>query len=256
MSPHEQFAEDLTLHALGALRGDEKRVIEQHLASCSSCRSEFIALQSDAAMLALSATGPVPSASVREKLLSATAPETQRVLQIIPRRRPWALAFAFSLAAVLVVVAAFLWNENRNLTKTLANVNRSFTEQQDQLTQAQDLVNTLTSQESRRITLVAAKSTPQPQGKVFYLPGKAHLVFLASNMAPLPAGRAYELWLIPVNGSPIPAGLFTADAHGSGSIVNPPLRAGVEAKAFAITVEPESGSSAPTSQIIMLGAGE
>lgn len=255
MSVHEQFAEDLALHALGVLQGPEKRALEQHLDECASCRSELSELQADAALLALTATGPAPSSRVREQLLKATAPEP-RVVQVVPRRRSWAFAFAFSAAAALALIAAFLWNENRGLKGTLAEANRSFSEQQDQLRQAQDLVNTLTSQESRRITLVAAKSVPQPQGKIFYLPGKARLVFLASNMAQLPPNRVYELWLIPLTGAPIPAGLFKADAHGSGSIVNPPLQAGVEAKAFAITVEPEGGSPAPTSQIIMLGAGE
>jgi anti-sigma-K factor RskA len=255
MSLHEQFADDLALHALGALPAPERRALEQHLAECSSCRNELSEMQMDASLLALSVTGPAPSRHVREDLLRATAPEP-RAVKVVAPRRPWALAFSFSLAAVLALIAAFLWNENRGLKDTLSTVTRNLSEQQDQLMQAQDLVNTLTSQESRRITLVAAKSVPQPQGKVFYLPGKAHLVFLASNMAPLPPNRIYELWLIPLTGAPIPAGLFKADAHGSGSIVNPPLQAGVEAKAFAITVEPEGGSSAPTSQILMSGAGE
>src|SRR5579863_3957793 len=252
MSVHEQFAEDLALHALGVLQGPDKRALEQHLSECASCRSELSELQADAALLALTATGPSPSSRVREDLLRATAPEP-RIVLTAPRRRPWRLAFSFSMAAALALIAAFLWNENRILKNTLAEASRNLSAQQDQLTQAQDLVNTLTSQESRRITLVAAKSAPQPQGKVFYLPGKAHLVFLASNMAPLPSDRVYELWLIPTTGVPIPAGLFRTDAHGSGSIVNPSLQSGVEAKAFAITVEPEGGSAAPTSQIIMLG---
>jgi hypothetical protein len=38
-------------------------------------------------------------------------------------------------------------------------------------------------------------------------------------------------------------------------VMNPALPAGVEAKAFAITIEPEQGSSAPTSEIIMKDAG-
>jgi anti-sigma-K factor RskA len=255
MSVHEQFAEDLALHALGALRGPERRALEQHLSECALCRSELVELQADASLLALTATGPMPSAHVREELLRATTPE-RRIVQVAPRRRPWALTLAFSAAAALALIAAFLWSENRDLKNTLAKTSRSYSAQQSQLTQAQDLINTLTSEESRRVTLVAAKSVPQPQGKVFYLPGKARLVFLASNMSPLPPNRVYELWLIPLNGAPIPAGLFKADAHGSGSIVNPPLRAGLEAKAFAITVEPEGGSPAPTSEIIMLGAGE
>lgn len=255
MSVHEQFGEDLALHALGALQEPEKRALEQHLAECPSCRSELLELQANASLLALTATGPTPSLRAREELFRATASQP-RVVKVVPQRQGWALAFAFSAVAVLALIAAFLWKQNSNLNATLAEVNRDFSSQQDQLTQAQDLINTLTSQEARRITLVAAKSVPQPQGKVFYLPGKAHLVFLASNMAPLPPDRVYELWLIPLNGAPIPAGLFKADAHGSGSILNPPLRPGLEAKAFAITVEPEGGSAAPTSQIIMLGAGE
>ena len=80
--------------------------------------------------------------------------------------------------------------------------------------------------------------------------------FLASNLQALPPQKAYELWLIPMNGAPIPAGVFKPDAHGSAAVVEPPLPAGVQAKAFAITVEPESGSSAPTLPVVMLGLGE
>jgi hypothetical protein len=38
--------------------------------------------------------------------------------------------------------------------------------------------------------------------------------------------------------------------------VNPPLPAGVEAKAFAITMENEAGSAVPTMPILMMGSGE
>jgi anti-sigma-K factor RskA len=75
-------------------------------------------------------------------------------------------------------------------------------------------------------------------------------------MPALPPQKAYELWLIPMSGSPVPAGVFKPDAHGSGSVVNPPLPAGLEAKAFAITIENEAGSPTPTSPILMSGAGE
>jgi anti-sigma-K factor RskA len=75
-------------------------------------------------------------------------------------------------------------------------------------------------------------------------------------MPSLPPQKAYELWLIPVQGAPIAAGVFKPDAHGRGSIVNPPLPANTEAKTFAITVENEAGSPVPTSPVIMVGAGE
>jgi anti-sigma-K factor RskA len=75
-------------------------------------------------------------------------------------------------------------------------------------------------------------------------------------MPALPPQKAYELWLIPTSGNPIPAGVFKPDARGNASVVNPPLAAGTEAKAFAITVEDEAGSAAPTTPAVMVGAGE
>jgi hypothetical protein len=124
-----------------------------------------------------------------------------------------------------------------------------------QLNELRQIAAPIIAPEAQRVTLVAAKSKPQPQGKAFYLRNRSSLVFLASNMPPLPPHKAYELWLIPVSGNPLPAGVFKPDSRGSGSVVNPPLPPGTEAKAFAITVENEAGSPAPTTPILMMGAG-
>ena len=125
-----------------------------------------------------------------------------------------------------------------------------------ELQRAREVVSTLTATDALRVTLVAAKTPPQPQGKAIYVRDRSSLIFLASNFQGLPAQKAYELWLIPTNGAPIPAGVFKPDSHGSATVINPPLPMGVEAKAFAITVEPENGSSVPTMPILMIGAGE
>ena len=69
------------------------------------------------------------------------------------------------------------------------------------------------------------------------------------------AKKAYELWLIPMQGAPVPAGVFKPDVHGSAMVVNPPLPPGIEAKTFAITIEPEGGSQNPTMPIVMIGNG-
>jgi len=97
--------------------------------------------------------------------------------------------------------------------------------------------------------------TKMPAGKAIYSRDRSGLVFVASNLQPVPAQKAYELWLIPVKGAPIPAGMFKPDSHGMAMVMNPPLPSGVEAKAFAITIEPEQGSSAPTAPIVMMGTG-
>ena len=148
-----------------------------------------------------------------------------------------------------------LWRQNSDLNQRLSSLQAESVQQQVELERAREIVSTLTATDALRVTLVAAKTPPQPQGKAIYVRNRAGLIFLANNMPQLPPQKIYELWLIPANGVPIPAGLFKPDSRGSATVVNPPLPSGVEAKAFAITVEPVAGSAAPRSLPILLGAG-
>jgi anti-sigma-K factor RskA len=156
----------------------------------------------------------------------------------------------------VVLFALSLWQQNSALKQTLASAISQQAKSAREMEELRRIAAPIIEPEAQRVTLVAAKTPPQPQGKAFYLRSRGSLVFLANNMLPLPPQKAYELWLIPVSGAPIPAGVFKPDAHGSASVVNPPLPAGVEAKAFAITVENEAGSPAPTTPVLMVGAGE
>jgi anti-sigma-K factor RskA len=255
MSAHEQFADDLALLALEALQGDERVTLEKHLEGCSSCRSELERLRGDMALLALSASGPAPPRRSRERLLKAIAKEPRAQKIGGARRSSWTL-LPWLAAAALLLVAGFFWQQSDRLAQRVARLQDESAQQQAQLERAREVVSTLTSTDALRVTLVAAQAPPQPQGKAIYVRERSSLIFLASNMPALPPQRSYELWLIPTNGAPIPAGMFKPDARGSATVVEPPLPSGVEAKAFAITVEPEKGSSAPTMPIVMMGAGE
>ena len=63
MSGHEQFGEDLALHALNALEGENRVALEKHLATCADCRLELEQLRGDGALLALSTMGPEATAA-------------------------------------------------------------------------------------------------------------------------------------------------------------------------------------------------
>ena len=139
----------------------------------------------------------------------------------------------------------------------MTSVQSIFSGQQEELARAREVVATLAAPESQQVTLVAAKALPQPHGKAFYLRSTGSLIFLASNLPVLPADKIYELWLIPTVGSPVAAGVFRPDAHGSAAVLNPPLSRGLEAKTFAVTLEPATGShEAPRGQAVIVGAGE
>lgn len=263
MSGHEQFAEDLALYSLGVLEGEERANLEQHLASCAACKLELEQLRGDGALLALSTTGPKPPQRARQRLLDAVAKEipTSRAENAQEMGHPagrhsWWGWMGWAATAAVVVFAASLWKENLALRQTLASSSQQAAQSTHELEELRRITAPILEPETQRVTLVSAKTPPQPQGKAFYLRSRNSLVFLASNMPALPLQKAYELWLVPMSGAPIPAGMFKPDAHGSATVVNPPLPAGMEAKAFAVTVENEAGSSTPTMPIMMLGTGE
>jgi anti-sigma-K factor RskA len=257
MSEHERYAEDLALYALDALRGEDRARVDEHLAACAACRRELEQLRGDTALLALSTTGPRPPQRARQRLLDAVAgePRVPRIVETSARRSWWGV-LGWAAAAAVVIFAASLWRENLALKETLASTNSQAAKSLREMEELRRIAAPILEPEAQRVTLVGAKDPPQPQGKVFYLRNRGSLVLLANNLPPLPPQKAYELWLIPKSGAPIPAGVFKPDAHGSASVVNPPLAAGAEAKAFAITVENEAGSATPTMPIVMMGAGE
>jgi anti-sigma-K factor RskA len=260
MSEHEQYADDLALYALDALTGEERMKVAQHVSTCTSCRAELERLRGDMALLALSATGSRPPQRARKRLLDAVASEAQvqraRSKSVTTPRRAWWGWIGWAAAAVAVVFAFSLWRETSSLHRMLASAKEEAAENARQLEALRKIAMPIIEPEAQRVTLVAQKTSPQPQGKAFYLRRRNSLVFIANNMPVLPGEKAYELWLIPKTGNPIPAGVFKPDASGSATVVNPPLPAGVEAKAFAITVENQAGSATPTMPIVMMGTGE
>ncbi len=257
MTVHEQFAEDLALHALGSLQGEERATLEQHLASCEACRQELANLRGDMALMALASSGPKPPQRARQRLLDAIAKEPRVPAAVSGRasRFNWwaALGWAASVAMFLVVVQ--LRRENYFLRESVNNLAALTGQQTVELANAKRVVDTLTAPEAQTVTLVSSKNPPQPQGKAFYLRNRSGLVFVANNLPPLPPDKIYELWLIPPTGAPIPAGLFKPDAKGNATVVNPPgLPAGVEAKTFAVTLEAASGPhDAPHGTGVMQG---
>ena len=286
MSQHEQFADDLALHALGLLEGAEQTALEQHLNSCADCRAELAQYRTDSSLLALTTAGAAPPERARERLLNSlkSCPQTivpkainqaAASLEFIKRELPkqeftaplpmpidrrrvpkptWFGALGWAAAAAMLLSSAILLTQNSKLRQSLETAKDQQSQQKIRLHQAEQLVSILTAPDAVHSTLVSSKATPQPQGKAFYQRNVGQLVFIASNMPTLPPNKAYELWLIPDVGAPMNAGVFTTDARGNGTLVNSQLPVGITAKAFAITVEDPAGSAAPTSPILIVGA--
>jgi anti-sigma-K factor RskA len=76
-------------------------------------------------------------------------------------------------------------------------------------------------------------------------------ILMASKLPSVPQGKAYQLWFIVGDKPPVPGKTFVPDKTGNAILEDEIPRDAVDASVFAITVEPEGGSSAPTSPIYL-----
>jgi anti-sigma-K factor RskA len=79
-------------------------------------------------------------------------------------------------------------------------------------------------------------------------------VLRAYGLAPAPAGKAYQLWLIE-RGTPVPMPVFNTDAQGRAVLAGLEMPASTDgAEAIAITLEPDGGSRTPSSRPVLIGS--
>jgi Anti-sigma-K factor rskA, C-terminal len=269
MNGHPQFAEALALYAMGSLDDPQDlAALQAHLGTCGECRGELEALRADMALLALSTTGPQPPARSRQRLLSAIA-EEPRLERRDPQRyslgrlRPrW---FSFAPVVVMLLLAVFsllLWRDVRRKEfqlrvahKQIEQMQAEVAKQKIALDEARKVGDLLHASDAWPLTLVSLPTPPQPQMKLIYSRQKGSLLLMANNAPQLPEDKIYELWLLPADGSaPMPAGWFKPDKQGHGMIFHT-MTAGIDAKGFAVTIEPSGGSQTPTPPIKFAPAG-
>lgn len=196
---------------------------------------------------------PNPNASDRTPVAYPAGPDAKPASGF-----GWLAWFGWVVAAVAIVCAIYLGYRGFALQRQLENTKGQIA----QLTAAQaqyeqellDLKDALASPDAKQVTLTETRHPEQPVGHANYLAKTGTLIFVATNLHPIPHTKTYELWLIPANGkAPVPAGLFRPDDSGSGSVVLPPIPKGIDAKAFRVTIEIASGSQTPTLPIVMAG---
>jgi hypothetical protein len=261
--------ETLALYALAALSPEESAAVRLHLAECEICRADLAKAHGDLALVALSVEQhPLPEGA-RERFLDRIGEEVaasskSTAAPVIPIARPIAAPApakraaawpAWLAAAAMLLLAVGLGIEVRSLSRQLDATSRQLDLEAMESRHAQEVLDLLTAPTAQHVLLTAAKTAPAPSARAVYLASRGSLVLEASNLQPLPAGKTYELWVIPASGAaPIPAGLFEPDATGSASVVMPRLPRGIPAKAFGVTIENAGGSTAPTLPIVLAGA--
>ena len=191
--------------------------------------------------------------------LAAEEEEEQKSARARPRRAPWVLAWTgWAVAAGCSFVAGLQYHQRQQVESTVATQQARMDDATKQAAHAQEALATLTASNAMQVALhqtadIKAGTVPVT-ALAAYLADKGALVFVATHMEPAPAGKTYELWLMPADGrNPMPAGTFKPDVQGSASVVMPQLPRGVPAKGFGVTLENEGGADTPTLPVVLAG---
>ena len=242
---HEEYKEMIPARALSALDAAEERALNEHLDNCSECRKELEEWQATAATLAVVPEPVEPSPDVRERILSEVRKDLSASnvvpLKSTPRNIWSSFGSLGAIAAVVLFMALLiglfvLWQQNTAIKRELASKNEFI-----------QLVNTPGARvsELQGIDLGAGATAKLAHDRT------GHAMLMASRLPNVPAGKAYQLWFIVPNRPPVPGKTFVPDNTGNAVLKDEVPEAAVDAKVFAITVEPASGVNAPTGPIYL-----
>jgi hypothetical protein len=158
-------------------------------------------------------------------------------------------SFGFGLAAAALAFATF------ELAKSDLDRGRQIKQLQAEVAQDESSMQAMSqvtaAPDSAMIALLQQPGGPPGQAHVMYNARMGMGVY-AGQLAPAPAGKSYQLWLVTATGTKVSAGLVNVNQQAASVIMH--LAPGLTAKAFAVTLEPEGGMPQPTGPMVLVGA--
>jgi Anti-sigma-K factor rskA len=242
----DQLREHYDLYALDVAEEPERGEILAHLGrGCEVCLAGVKRSLETAALIGASAPPAQPSPQLRRRILASVGSK---------QRRPhWLAAWTVTLAmAALLFIAVYFGLASRRNAQEAARLRGEIRSQITQIARLTEAFTILIGPQTVEASFGGAQPRP-PHGKVFVNPTRGVLL-IASNLPRTPADRAYEMWLIPKNSKPVPAGLFHSQDDGNAMHVRLGTVDVASTAAVAVTVENEAGADQPTTTPLIVAS--
>jgi anti-sigma-K factor RskA len=160
------------------------------------------------------------------------------------RRQPSAIpAWAWAIAAALLLATVYSVHQTRQLDGELAAVQRELREGQAQRAAIDSerehyemAMEILSAQDTKTLELMPKKAAMPPVQA--YWSAKMGLLVMSANMPQMASNVTLQLWMVPKKGQPMSVGIFRPDGQGHVMMVAAPGEPIAEIAALAISEEP------------------
>lgn len=235
---HAPFIEDIPAYVMGALDADEAAVLEAHLETCVSCRTELAGYRTLSQSLLMAVPPKRPSAALRKNLQSRL-PGAQKTSR---PRIGWPFGQLATGMAILALLALNLISfvqlqQIRGQQAALLN----------QVQDAQVALGMLSSSDVQTLPINAGSIS----GTLLLNKNQNQAVLVLEDLPMLATNQVYQMWLVKPDGGRVSAGLFLPE-RGQSYITRVISSQQILSNftGIGVTVEPAGGSDQPTGQRI------
>jgi len=232
------------LYAMGVAEEPESTEIREHLnRECEVCMSGMKRAKEVTAALGGTPDAVGPSPKLRGRILASVGYER--------RRFGWS-PFLAAATALSLCAAVYFAGREREFAELSARLRAQLGQETVELARLNEAFAIVNGPDTTVTSFGGGQPQP-PKGRVFVNPSQGVLL-IASNLPPAPAGKTYEMWVVPKGGKPVRAGEFQSNADGTAMHVH---RGNVNmgsAGAVAVTMENEGGADTPTMPILAAAA--
>jgi anti-sigma-K factor RskA/sigma-70-like protein len=199
-------------------------------------------------MATIEPTGGEPTAPASSTQIAWPAPSS------VPERRSrnlWPImAFGFGITASLLAVYSSF--NARNLSGQLREFTIEFVALRQELKITQAKLGFALSPETEVLTLTGQPAAPEAKAKLVWDPADGQGILIASGLAPTPADKSYQLWVI-AGGKPVSVAVFAVDSTGTAEVRIAHLPPSEHIFAFNVTLELSGGVAEPTGEKLLSG---
>ena len=236
---HSHIEDLAEAYALGALEAEERRMVEEHLETCSECTSLLREHLEVAASLALAVPPMNPPHNLRGRIMGQIVPEQQADMEPEPAtvgrsggsRIRWVISAASVAASVMILFLSGIGilvlsqqSQVENLQSQIGDMEVLIDEERSTSQELRDRLN-----EQRLATWIAAlpgleaksmdntEEAPLAAGMLLADPGKRWAFIVAQGLEASMENEPYHVWLVN-NGTLVNVGRFSVDESGYGQL--------------------------------------